>query len=72
MDDGAGALEHISLEHTSLEHISLEHTLLSQLSQFSILDKLRLAAKSRCVTRFKGDVAVVVCRLRMLVCDVIS
>ena len=61
MDDGAGALE----------HIALERTLLSQISQFTILYKLRLAVRSRRPTRFKGDVAVVVCRLRMLVCDVL-
>ena len=41
-DDGAGALEHIPLEH-----ISLERTLLSQRSQkYSILEKIRLAVKA--------------------------
>ena len=48
-----------------------EPTLLLLIRKFDTLDKLRLAAKSERRSRFTGNVAVVVCRLRMLACDVL-
>ena len=55
--DGAGAV--------------LEPDLLLEIRSFGILDRLRLAGRSHRRSRFVGDVAVVVCKVRMLVCDVL-
>ena len=48
-----------------------EPNILLEIRKFATLDKLRLAAKSVRRSRFVGDVAVVICRLRMLACDVL-
>jgi len=51
--------------------LDMEPIILFEIRKFVTLDKLRLAAKCKRRSRFMGDVAVVICRLRMLACDVL-